>query len=84
MARAHHGRDHTLIRVELIEGGLATHVFTNLPESWEHGAEKAVYGNQWEDFAFPTQEAALGMIHSNPDYRAMTAPLARFFMPSEA
>lgn len=76
-------RDHTLIRLELIEGGHVIHVFTNLPEQWEHGVEKAVYGNQSEDFVFPTREAALGMIHSNPAYRTMTASLARFLVPSD-
>lgn len=76
-------RDHTLIRVEVIEGGQVTHSFTNLPASWEQGTTKAVYGNQREDFHLPSREAALSMIHSNPAYRKMTAALARFFVSSE-
>lgn len=76
-------RDHTLIRVELIEGGQVTHVFTNLPESWEDGVQKAAYGNQREDFGFPTRQAALSMIHSNRSYRKMTDSLARFFASSD-
>lgn len=72
-------RDHTLTRVELIDAGEVTHVFTNVPTYWEDAAEKAVYGNQLEDFAFPTAEAALQMIASNPDYRPMTDALSHFF-----
>jgi hypothetical protein len=77
-------RDHTLILVELIDVGVVTHIFTNLPEAWEDAPQKAIYGNQQEDFIFPTAEAALGMIRSNPAYRPMTNNLALFFNSSLA
>lgn len=75
-------RDHTLIRVELIDSGVVTHVYTNLPKIWEDAAQKAVYGNQVEDFTLPTAEAALAVIRSNSEYRPMTESLASFFSVS--
>lgn len=75
-------RDHTLIRVELIEAGLATHVYTNLPEYWDDAPNEAVYSNQVEDFAFPTAAEALAVIKSNSKYRPMTDSLAGFFSAS--
>jgi hypothetical protein len=75
-------RDHTLILLELIDADEVTHVFTNLPDAWDNWPKKAIYINQREDFIFPTSEAALGVIHSNPAYRPMTDDLARFFTSS--
>lgn len=75
-------RDHTLTRVELIDAGVATHVYTNFPTYWENAVQKAVYGNQVEDFVFPSSESALQMIASNPDYRPLTSALERFFSVS--
>jgi hypothetical protein len=75
-------RDHTLILVEVVDEGVVTHVFTNLPEAWDNWPQKAIYLNQQEDFIFPTLEAALGMIRSSPAYRPMTDDLALFFTSS--
>lgn len=61
--------DHTLTWVELIEGGQATRTFTNYPERWDSRLHAEVYGNQSEDFQFPTKDAALAMLRSNPAYR---------------
>lgn len=72
-------RDYTLIRVDLVEGGAVTQTFTNLPETWEHAPQKEAYGNQREEFVFPTRKAALGLIRSNPRYREMNATLETYF-----
>ncbi len=62
-------QDHTLIWAEVIEKGEVTHAFTNYPDRWGVSRRVEVYGNQSEEFHFPTKEAALAMLRSNPVYR---------------
>lgn len=76
-------RDFTLIRVEVIEDGAVTHLFTNLPETWQEAPRKEAYANQREDFVFPSGDAALGIVRSNPAYREMTPALKAYFTAEE-